>query len=124
MKRVKNLGAAFIVLVLMLSQNELKGQEKDSTAVKTDTAKVKKDDLKKKPVIKSYKEVITDKAVSDQGVFTVHKLDDKYYFEIPDRMLKKEFLLVTRLTKAAAGMRSGSTGYAGDQIGQQVVAFE
>ncbi|SHE48055.1 zinc-dependent metalloprotease [Chryseobacterium sp. OV279] len=124
MKRVKNLGAAFIVLVLMLSQAELKGQEKDSAAVKTDTAKVKKDDPKKKPVIKSYKEVITDKAVSDQGVFTVHKLDDKYYFEIPDRMLKKEFLLVTRLTKAAAGMRSGSTGYAGDQIGQQVVAFE
>ncbi|SFN58501.1 protein of unknown function [Chryseobacterium oleae] len=124
MKRVKNLGAAFIVLVLMLSQTELKGQEKDSVAVKTDTAKVKKDDPKKKPVIKSYKEVITDKAVSDQGVFTVHKLEDKYYFEIPDRMLKKEFLLVTRLTKAAAGMRSGSTGYAGDQIGQQVVAFE
>ncbi|WP_435526005.1 DUF5118 domain-containing protein [Chryseobacterium indoltheticum] len=56
--------------------------------------------------------------------FTVHKVDDKYYFEIPDAMLKKEFLLVTRLTKAAAGMRSGTSGYAGDQIGQQVIAFE
>ncbi len=39
-------------------------------------------------------------------------------------MLKKEFLLVTRLTKAAAGMRTGTSGYAGDQIGQQVIAFE
>lgn len=123
MKRAKNLSVVFILLALMFNQCELKGQEKDSVNVKTDTAKVKKDD-KKKPLIKTYKEVITDKAVSDQGVFTVHKIDDKYYFEIPDSMLKKEFLLVTRLTKAAAGMRSGSTGYAGDQIGQQVVAFE
>ncbi|KFF10793.1 hypothetical protein IW15_19045 [Chryseobacterium soli] len=123
MKRAKNLSVVFILLALMFNQCELKGQEKDSTSVKTDTAKVKKDD-KKKPLIKPYKEVITDKAVSDQGVFMVHKIDDKYYFEIPDSMLKKEFLLVTRLTKAAAGMRSGSTGYAGDQIGQQVVAFE
>ncbi|WP_426274176.1 zinc-dependent metalloprotease [Chryseobacterium sp. S-02] len=120
---MKNLSAAFVLLALMFGQYELKGQEKDSTAAKTDTAKVKKDD-KKKPSMKSYKEIITDKAVSDQGVFTVHKIDDKYYFEIPDHILKKEFLLVTRLTKAAAGMRSGSTGYAGDQIGQQVVAFE
>lgn len=123
MKRVKNLGSLLALLALVWTQNPLKGQEKDAEAVKTDTAKVKKDDLKK-PVIKPYKEVITDKAVSDQGVFTVHKIEDKYYFEIPDTMLKKEFLLVTRLTKAAAGMRSGSTGYAGDQIGQQVVAFE
>lgn len=123
MKRAKNLSVVFTLLALIFNQCELKGQEKDSTSVKTDTAKVKKDD-KKKPLIKPYKEVITDKAVSDQGVFTVHKIDDKYYFEIPDSMLKKEFLLVTRLTKAAAGMRSGSTGYAGDQIGQQVVAFE
>lgn len=123
MKRAKNLSVVFILLALMFHQCELKGQEKDSVNVKTDTAKVKKDE-KKKPLIKPYKEVITDKAVSDQGVFTVHKIDDKYYFEIPDAMLKKEFLLVTRLTKAAAGMRSGSTGYAGDQIGQQVVAFE
>ncbi len=125
MKEVKNLrNTALVLLALSLGQNELKAQEKDSAVVKTDTAKVKKDDLKKKPAMKSYKEIITDKAVSDQGVFTVHKIEDKYYFEIPDKMLKKEFLLVTRLTKAAAGMRSGTTGYAGDQIGQQVVAFE
>lgn len=123
MKKVKNLSAAFILVTLMFGQYELKGQEKDSTAVKIDTAKVKKDD-KKKSSMKSYKEIITDKAISDQGVITVHKIDDKYYFEIPDTILKKEFLLVTRLTKAAAGMRSGSAGYAGDQIGQQVVAFE
>lgn len=121
---IKNCKAFFLFAALVFCQN-LFSQEKskDSAAVKTDTAKVKKDD-KKKSLIKPYKEIITDKAVSDQGVFTVHKVDDKYYFEIPDAMLKKEFLLVTRLTKAAAGMRTGTSGYAGDQIGQQVIAFE
>ncbi|KQK26374.1 hypothetical protein AR438_06285 [Chryseobacterium aquaticum] len=121
---IKNFKTFFLLATLVFCQN-LFSQEKpkDSAAVKTDTAKVKKDD-KKKSLIKPYKEIITDKAVSDQGVFTVHKVDDKYYFEIPDAMLKKEFLLVTRLTKAAAGMRTGTSGYAGDQIGQQVIAFE
>lgn len=123
---IKNCKAFFLVGVLFFTQQNLFSQEKNkdsATAVKKDTAVVKKDDKKKSP-IKSFKEIITDKAVSNQGVFTVHKVDDKYYFEIPDAMLKKEFLLVTRLTKAAAGMRSGTSGYAGDQIGQQVIAFE
>lgn len=98
----------------------------DSTKAKTDTAKVKKPSTtdKKPEKMKAYKDVITSKAVSDEGVFSVHKIEDKYYFEIPDRMLRKEFLLVSRLTKAAAEMRSGNTGYAGDQIGQSVVTFE
>lgn len=125
MKNVKNISLA-IATVMMLSTQNFNAQEKDSAAVKKEPAAAgtKKEDDKKKSPIKPYKEIITEKAISDDGVFTVHKVDDKYYFEIPDSVLKKEFLLVTRLTKAAAGMRSGMSGYAGDQIGQQVVAFE
>ncbi|HXB96110.1 MAG TPA: DUF5118 domain-containing protein, partial [Puia sp.] len=33
---------------------------------------------------KPYKDVITDKAVSHPGLFTVHRVEDKWYFEIPD----------------------------------------
>ena len=29
---------------------------------------------------KPYKDVITDKAVTKKGLFTVHKVDDKFYF--------------------------------------------
>ena len=71
-----------------------------------------------------YKEVITDKAKTDEGLFKVHRLDDKYFFEIPDALLGREMLVVNRISKAAAGMRSGFFGYAGDQIGQNVVRFE
>jgi uncharacterized protein DUF4953/uncharacterized protein DUF5117/uncharacterized protein DUF5118 len=73
---------------------------------------------------KPYKEVITDKAKTDEGLFKVHKVDDKYYFEIPDSLLGRDILVVNRISKAAAGMRNGFFGYAGDQIGQNVTRFE
>ena len=73
---------------------------------------------------KAYKEVITDKAKTDEGLFKVHKIDDKYFFEIPDSLLNREILVVNRISKAATGMRAGFFGYAGDQIGQNVVRFE
>jgi len=72
-----------------------------------------------------YKEVITDKAITDDGLFKVHKIEDKYFFEITSDLLGRDILVVNRISKAAAGMRSGGFfGYAGDQIGQNVIRFE
>ncbi|HWR33784.1 MAG TPA: DUF5117 domain-containing protein, partial [Chitinophagaceae bacterium] len=74
---------------------------------------------------KPYKEVITSKAVSDAGLFWVHKVEDKYYFELPDSLFKRDILVVNRISKAGAGMRTGGFfGYGGDQIGQNVIRFE
>ncbi|WP_276502279.1 zinc-dependent metalloprotease [Terrimonas pollutisoli] len=73
---------------------------------------------------KAYKDVITAKAITDEGLFSVHKLDDKYFFEIGDTLLGRDILIVNRIAKAAAGMRNGFFGYAGDQIGQNVIRFE
>src|SRR5947209_8302154 len=53
--------------------------------------------------MRPYSEVITSKAVSKAGLFTVSKVDDKYYFEIPDSLLKREFLFTTRLVKVPTG---------------------
>lgn len=115
------------VVIFLLSTANFSAQTKDTIPAKKDSATAKtatKAPAKKVEKIKPYKEIITSKAVTDLGVFDVHKVEDKYYLEIPDKMLKKEFLLVSRLTKAAAGMRSGTTGYAGDQISQNVISFE
>ncbi len=73
---------------------------------------------------KTYKEVITDKAKTDEGLFKVHKIEEKYFFEIPDALLGRDILIVNRISKAAAGMRNGFFGYAGDAIGQNVIRFE
>ena len=73
---------------------------------------------------KAFKEVITAKAVSQSGLFNVHKVEDKYFFEIPNSLLGKDLLTVNRLSKSAAGFRMGTIGYAGDQINQNVIRFE
>jgi Met-zincin/Domain of unknown function (DUF5117)/Domain of unknown function (DUF5118) len=75
--------------------------------------------------LKPYKEIITAKALSDEGLFWVHKIDDKYFFELADSLFNREILVVNRISKAAAGMRTGGFfGYGGDQIGQGVIRFE
>ena len=72
---------------------------------------------------KPYKSVITDKAVSRTGLFKVDKVDDHYFFEIPDSLLGRDILVVARIAKAGASVRSAD-GYAGDQIGQGVIRFD
>jgi hypothetical protein len=66
-----------------------------------------------------FKEVITDKAVTKKGLFTVHKVDDKYYFEINDSILGREILAVTRYVKVPAG-----AGYGGEIANQHTLTFE
>jgi hypothetical protein len=91
---------------------------------RTDTSRNNSGGLRLTTSPKAFKDLITSKAVTDEGFFPVHKLDDKYYFEIPDSLLKRDILVVNRIAKAAAGMRSGFFGYAGDEAGRNVIRFE
>ncbi|MBI2284766.1 MAG: zinc-dependent metalloprotease [Bacteroidetes bacterium] len=70
-----------------------------------------------------YREVITDKAVSKKGMFTVHKVEDRYYFEIGNAMLGREILAVTRYIKVPAN-GGGRGAYGGEIANQQTLAFE
>jgi hypothetical protein len=73
---------------------------------------------------KPYKEVITDKAKTDEGLFKVHMVDDKWYFELPDSLLNRDILVVTRISKSASGLSNGFSGYAGDIVNNNVIRFE
>ncbi len=84
------------------------------------TNEVKKaDEEKKADPIKPYNKVITKEAKSDPGLFTVHQVDDKYYFEIPTNEFGKEFLWVTQIARTQAGF-----GYGGTPVGNRVVRWE
>ena len=72
---------------------------------------------------RAYTEVITRKAQSTKSFVDVHKVENSYFFEIPDSMFGREILVVSRIAKSAAGSRKGFAGYAGDQIGRQVISF-
>ena len=39
-----------------------------------------------------YREVITEKARTDEGLFKVHKVEEKWYFEIPDSLLGRDIM--------------------------------
>ena len=67
---------------------------------------------------KPYKEVITAEAKSDPGVFTVHRIDDKIYYEIPADALNREMLWTTEIAKLPAGF-----GYGGTAVGDRVVRW-
>src|SRR5947209_3257079 len=73
---------------------------------------------------KPYKDVITNKAVTTKGFFTVHKLDDKYFLEIPPQLLGRDILVVNRVSKSSVESPKTFSGYAGDQIAENVIRFE
>ena len=69
--------------------------------------------------LKAYDEVITDSAKTDAGLFTVHRLDEKTYYEIPDSLLGEELLLVSRLRRSA-----DNVGFGGQEANTQVVRWQ
>src|SRR5690606_22857418 len=66
--------------------------------------------------IKPYAQVITSEAETSEGLFAVHKLDNKYFYEIPDSLLGREMLMVTTIAKTAAGI-----GYGGERTNTQML---
>src|SRR5437763_1366413 len=66
-----------------------------------------------------YDRVITRDAKSKTGVFTVHVIKDRYYYEIPTSQLNKEFLWNTQIAKTTDG-----AGYGGQQLSDRVVRWE
>ncbi|WP_018126306.1 zinc-dependent metalloprotease [Balneola vulgaris] len=72
--------------------------------------------------IKAFSKVITKDAKSDTGLFTVHEQSGKYFFEIPNELLGREMLMVSRV----AGVPPGYSGFssAGSKSAEQVLTFE
>ena len=73
----------------------------------------------KKNAIKPYDKVVTKDHKTDEGLFKVHKKDDSYLFEIPDSLLQREMLMVTRIAKTASGI-----GFGGAKANTQVLRWE
>lgn len=76
---------------------------------------------KKKPTkkgIKPYSKVVTKKHKTDEGLFKIHSKDNNYLFEIPDSLLNREMLMVTRIAKTASGI-----GFGGGKQNTQVLRW-
>jgi hypothetical protein len=69
-----------------------------------------------------YAQVVTDRAVTDTGGITVHRVDDRWLFEVPDSLMGRDFLLVSRI----AGVPANFGGFlsAGTSVEERVVRWE
>ncbi len=72
--------------------------------------------------IKPYAKVITNKTKTDLGLFDVHWVDDQLYYEIPDSLLNREMLLVSRIAKVPSNYFGFFSG--GSKTAEQVITFE
>ncbi len=67
---------------------------------------------------KPYDKVITAEARTQPGLFTVHNVKNKLYFEIPKPMLEQPLLMVATATAVPAGLQ-----HAGLMLNQDVLRF-
>jgi hypothetical protein len=111
-------GAAFSSRVLP-AQAQDRPQEKKAETPKPDIPKIERKAPAKNSKIKPFDEIITAEAKSMKGLFWVHRLDDKIFYEIPVDALGKEMLWVTQIEKTGTG-----SGYGGSPVGDRVVRWE
>lgn len=99
------------------AQRRKKKNKKNSKT--TQVAKPKPKPRPKKGAIQPYEKVVTKGMKTDEGLFKVHSKDDKYLFEIPDSLLGREMLMVTRIAKTASQI-----GFGGGKTNTQVLRWQ
>ncbi|MEO0337911.1 MAG: zinc-dependent metalloprotease [Bacteroidota bacterium] len=114
---IKRITFTLLSLSLLFS---IPGIAQKPDAAKSDTTKTEK---KKKSPFKDYEKVITENANSDDGLFTIHMVDDKLFYEIPNEHLGKEMLWISRIVQLPSGYGGGYTN-AGSKTQQQVVRWQ
>jgi uncharacterized protein DUF4953/uncharacterized protein DUF5117/uncharacterized protein DUF5118 len=106
-----------LALTLIVTSCNTAKKTAEAEAAKKDTEKPKP--KPKKDAIKPYDKVITKEAKSEEGLFTVHKIDEKFFYEIPDSLFEREMLMVTRISKTANGI-----GFGGGKQNTQVLRWQ
>ena len=102
--------------LFMFSFLSIFAQKSDTTSLGAGPKK----ELPSKIGPKAFSDFITKKTISQKGVFTLHFQEDKYFFEIPDNLLGRELIAVTRYAKVVAG----APKYGGEQANEQTIVFE
>jgi hypothetical protein len=124
---MKKLFILTTLLVFICSPALMVGQKQEKNGKRKkknqQTAVVAPAEKKPEKTIKDYDKVITKAAISDDGLFTVHKVDKKYYFEIPNKLLDKDMLLVSRLSKLPSNLGGGYVN-AGSETNEQLIVWQ
>ncbi|PWJ60449.1 uncharacterized protein DUF5118 [Dyadobacter jejuensis] len=118
MKNRYLLAAVLCTLVLGCKNPE----KSKSKPISSEIAKTASEKPEKKSDKKTYSDIITKKAITDLGLFQVHQVQDKYYYEIPKDLIGKDLLWVTRIAQIPANLSPYLN--AGSKVNEQVVRWE
>ena len=69
--------------------------------------------------LKPFGDVVPDTARTDPGLLTTHRFDGKLYVEIPDSLIGRELLMVSRAAQTPDGF-----GYGGEKTATQVLRWQ
>lgn len=96
-------------------------QEAPKQQTPTQQPTAEKNPEEKKSNGKSYKDILKD-AKTDDGLFKVHLVNEKVYYEIPNKLLGKDMLLISRIK----GCPENLSPYlnAGSSVNEQVVRWQ
>ena len=114
--------SAFMLFAVNPADAQSRKKKREAAAKEAAAAKAAqaaKKPAPKKGGIQPFDKVITKEAKTDEGLFNVHTLDKKYFFEIPNDMLGRDMLMVTRIAKTAAGI-----GFGGGKTNTQMLRWE
>jgi len=118
---LKNSSIKVLLLALTLIVTSCNTAKKAAEAEAAKKAAAKpKPKPPKKGDIQPYKKVITKDAKTDKGLFTVHQIDEKFFYEIPDSLLEREMLMVTRIAKNTSNNRN----FGGEKANTQVLRWQ
>ena len=68
---------------------------------------------------KEYSDVITEDAVTSEGLFDTHMVDGDLFYEIPNETFGREMLLLTRIARTPDGV-----GYGGSKVNTSTVRWQ
>jgi hypothetical protein len=123
MKKIFILLLSIMILSSLSVEAQSKKKRKQLEAAAKAKALKEKAEKEKEQKIKPYNKVITKEALSDKGLFTTHKIKDSYYFEIPNELLDKEMLLVSRIAKLPSNLGGGYIN-AGSSANEQLIVWQ
>ena len=113
-------GFAFAVGVLLAGMSPAVAQDTPQGPPATpEAAPSPQPERNAQPAIRAYDRVITKDAVSDEGLFRVHRIGDRLFYEIPVAQLNREFLWVSQIARTTLG-----AGQGGQAAGSRVVRWE
>ena len=109
----------FVFGLTLDAEAQRKKKKKNKKGKTEQVAKPKPKPKPKKGAILPYASVVKKSMKTDDGLFKVHSEDDKYLFEIPNNLLNREMLMVTRIAKTASGI-----GFGGGKTNTQVLRWQ